>query len=287
MIKLLPLRQKGLVCPPACRLTNSIYSKIVRRYYADRDCPFGPPHGDRRYYLTDSTNAHDSSVGTRLLKAIETISISPADAKAIAEGYINQSKERFPELEDWDHRVNAADKIVGRYSRLAALVGTASGLPGVIPGLGTAVSIVGGATADSLVCMKLQVDMCMCLAAAFNYDINSEDGKHLAFLIAATGSAQRAGVKVGAQVGSKAGVRMIRQYLKGAALQAVKQAFRRVGVTFTRKAVERAIPFGIGAAIGGAANYGLTRYVGRQAKQWFIIDLTSESGGMVPSPNPE
>ena len=111
--------------------------------------------------------------------------------------------------------MNAADKIVGRYSRLAALVGTATGLPGVIPGLGTAVSMVGGATADSLVCMKLQVDMCVCLAAAFNYDITSEDGKHLAFLIAATGSAQRAGVKVGAQVSSKAGVRVIRQYLKG------------------------------------------------------------------------
>ena len=230
--------------------------------------------------MTDSTSESDGSVGSRLLKAIETIAISPEDAQAIAEGYINQSKERFPEREDWDHRVNAADKIVGRFSRLAALVGTATGLPGVIPGLGTAVSLVGGATADSLVCMKLQVDMCMCLAAAFNYDITSEDGKHLAFLIAATGSAQRAGVKVGARVGSKAGVRMIRQYLKGAALQAVRQAFRRVGITFTRKAVEKVIPFGIGAAIGGAANYGLTRYVGRQAKQWFIIDQSSEPAGV-------
>ena len=69
---------------------------------------------------------------------------------------------------------------------------------------------------------------------------------------------------------------MLRQYLKGAALQAVKQAFRRVGVTFTRKAVEKAVPFGIGAAVGGAANYGLTRYVGHQAKQWLIIDQTMD-----------
>ena len=84
---------------------------------------------------------------------------------------------------------------------------------------------------------------------------------------------------------------MLRQYLKGTALQAVKQAFRRAGVTFTRKALEKAIPFGIGAGIGGVANYGLTRYVGRQAKQWFIIDQTmdprdagddSSSEGMPP-----
>ena len=56
--------------------------------------------------------------------------------------------------------------------------------------------------------------MCLYLAAAFNYDITSEDGRHLAFLLAATGSAQRAGVKVSAEVGSKAGVRMILQYPK-------------------------------------------------------------------------
>ena len=57
------------------------------------------------------------------------------------------------------------------------MVGGATALPGIIPGLGTAVAMVGGATADSLVGMKLQVDMCMCLAAVFKYDITSEDGK--------------------------------------------------------------------------------------------------------------
>ena len=210
--------------------------------------------------------------GSRLLRAVEAIAILAEDAQAIAKQYLDQSKERFPADEDWRHQLRAADKIIGRYSRLAAMVGTASGLPGIIPGLGTAIAVVGGATADSVICMKLQVDMCMCLAAVFEYDIVSEDGKHLAFLIAATGTAQRAGVETGARIGSQAGVRMLRQYLKGTALQAVKQAFRRVGITFTRKAVEKAIPFGVGAGIGGAANYWLTRYVGRQAKQWFIID---------------
>ena len=229
--------------------------------------------------------------GSRLLRAVEAIAISPRDANSIAERYLQQSRDRFPDSESWDHQLRAADKIIGRYSRLAAYFGSATGLPGIIPGLGTAVAIVGGAAADSLVCMKLQVDMCMCLAAVFKYDITSEDGKHLAFLIAATGSAQHAGVEAGVRLGSKAGVRMLRQYLKGAALRAVKQAFKRVGVTFTRKAVEKAIPFGIGAAVGGVANYGLTRYVGHQAKQWFVIDQTTDSqdtvdDGLCPDPPP-
>ena len=217
--------------------------------------------------------------GSRLLRAIEVIAISSEDAKAIADGYIIQSRQRFPSDSEWNHQLRAGSKIVGRYSRLAMMVGGATSLPGIIPGLGTAVAMVGGVTADSVVCMKLQVDMCKCLAAAFKYDITSEDGKHLVFLIAATGSVQRAGVEAGARVGSKAGVSMLRQYLKGGALQATKQAFRRVGVTFTRKAAEKAIPFGIGAIVGAGANYGLTRYVGHQAKQWFIIDRTANNDG--------
>ena len=151
--------------------------------------------------------------GSRLLKAIDAIAISPNDAIAIADRYCDQSREKFPTDSEWQHQLRAADKIIGRYARLTMMVGGATGLPGIIPGLGTAVAMIGGGATDSLVCMKLQVDMCMCLAATFKYDIRSEDGKHLAFLIAATGSAQRAGVGVGAQVGSKAGVRLLRQYL--------------------------------------------------------------------------
>ena len=105
--------------------------------------------------------------------------------------------------------------------------------------------------------------------------VASEDVRYFAFL-AATGSVQRVAGKGATTIGSQDGVHMLRQYLKGGALQAVKQALRQVAVTFTRKALERAIPFGIGAAIGGGANYGLTRDVGHQAKQWFIIDQTME-----------
>ena len=71
---------------------------------------------------------------------------------------------------------------------------------------------------------------------------------------------------------------MIHQYLKGPALKAVKQAFRAVGINFTRTNLVKVIPFGVGASIGGAGNYLLTRYVGRQAKEWFIIDQTDGPG---------
>jgi hypothetical protein len=114
--------------------------------------------------------------------------------------------------------------------------------------------------------------MCYCLSEIYGYDITSEDAQHLSFLIAAGGTLEKAGVSGGTKLATQAGVRMLRQYLKGATLQAVKELFKKVGITFTRKAAEKALPFGVGVVIGGAANYGLTRYVGKQAKKWYQID---------------
>ena len=65
---------------------------------------------------------------------------------------------------------------------------------------------------------------------------------------------------------------MIRQYLKGSALTVVKELFKRVGITFTRKALEKAIPFGVGVAVSATVNYGLTRFVGAAALNWFVLD---------------
>lgn len=64
---------------------------------------------------------------------------------------------------------------------------------------------------------------------------------------------------------------MIQQYLKGSTLQAVKEIFKKVGVTFTRKALEKSIPYGVGVIIGFSANKGLTWYVGKKAKDFFAI----------------
>ena len=215
---------------------------------------------------------------SRLLRVVEAIAISPEEAMATVDGYMSQSRIRHSTDSEWDHKIRVADKIIQRYSKYAMVVGAATGLPAVVPGLGTLVSAAGSAVADAAVSMKLQVDMCMCLAQVFGNDVSTDEGRYLAFLIASTGSVQREVDEDGVRVGSEAGVDMVRSYLRGAALQAVKQAFRKVGVSFTRKAFQKAFPFGVGVFIGGSANYALTRHVGREAKQWFIIDSVSAEG---------
>ncbi len=68
---------------------------------------------------------------------------------------------------------------------------------------------------------------------------------------------------------------MLRQYLKGATLQAMKELFKKLGIVFTCKALEKALPFGIEVNIGSGANYALTKYVGTETTAWFVLDRDS------------
>lgn len=214
----------------------------------------------------------DDDKASRLLKGVQAIAIHPKGVKALVTQYRKRFEDANPQAGHADLQHLIAEAIITRYAKLAGASGGVTALAGVIPGLGTVAAMLGGGLADAAVCMKLQVDMCMCLAETFDWDVTTEDARHLAFLIAAGGTLEKAGVEASTRIASKAGVTMLRQYLKGAALQTVKQLFKRVGITFTRKAIEKAVPFGVGVAIGAGANLALTKYVGRSAKRWFVIE---------------
>lgn len=190
--------------------------------------------------------------------------------------YFALSRDANPSANKHRHQELVADKIISRYCRLSATSGGVTALAGVVPGLGTVAAMLGGGMTDAAVSMKLQVDMTMCLAETFGWDLDTEDARHLAFLIAAGGTLEKAGAEAATRVASKAGVTMLRQYLKGAALVTVKEFFKKLGIVFTRKALEKALPFGIGVVIGSSANYALTKYVGNAAKGWFIIDRNKD-----------
>ena len=140
-----------------------------------------------------------------------------------------------------------------------------------MPGLGTAIATFGGATADAALSMKYQIEMTMAIATVYDHNIEIEEKKRLCFIVAGLGAINEAAKEGGKAVGTKAFVKMTQQYLKGATLQAVKEIFKKVGVTFTRKAVEKSIPFGVGVIIGFSANKGLTWYVGNKAKDFFAV----------------
>ena len=220
---------------------------------------------------TMDTNASNENDKPALLKAIEIILADPAHIKREALKLKERHQKKFFDLPEDKINAKVAKKIISNYSYLTAFIGGASALTGVIPGLGTVIASFGGATADAALTMKYQIEMTMALATVYGYDIEVEEQKRICLIVAGLGAINEGAKKGGAQVGAKAFVKMTQRYLRGATLQAVKEIFKRVGITFTRKAAEKAIPFGVGVIIGFSANKGLTWYVGNRAKAFFSI----------------
>lgn len=214
-------------------------------------------------------NEVDLSDGGSLLKAVEVVVADPEKIKKEALQILEKVRKSNSSLEDADARRVAADKIISKYSYYSAFSGGLTALAGVIPGLGTAVSVTGGATADLVASIKFQVEMTMAIATIYDYDIGVEENKKICFLVAGLGAIGQAAKEGGKQVGSKAFVKMTQQYLQKGALVAVKEVFKRIGISFTKKAMIKAIPFGVGVVVGSTVNKGLALYVGSKAIDFF------------------
>ena len=207
-----------------------------------------------------------------LLKAIELVLADPASIKKEALQLKNKYVSRYGSDRSEDEvNAYAADKIISNYSYYTAFVGGTTALTGVIPGLGTVLAAFGGETADAALSMKYQIEMTMAIATIYGHDITIEEEKRLYLMVAGLGAINEATKAGSKELGKTASVKMMQQYLKGATLQTVKEIFKKVGITFTRKAAEKAIPFGIGVVIGFSANKGLTWYVGTKARDFFSV----------------
>jgi hypothetical protein len=115
--------------------------------------------------------------------------------------------------------------------------------------------------------------MTMAIATVYGHDILLEEEKRICYIIAGLGAINEAAKEGGKAIGSKAFISVVQKNLQGASLVAVKEIFKKVGITFTRKALEKAIPFGVGVVIGFSANKGLTWYVGSKARDFFTADV--------------
>ncbi len=205
-----------------------------------------------------------------LLNALELILADPADIKRETQNLAHRYETKYSSKKSEDEiREMVAKKIISNYSYFAAFSGGATALTGVVPGLGTILAAFGGAAADTALMMKYQIEMVMALAVAYGHNIEKEEERRLCMVVAGLGAISEPAKQGGKNVGSKAFVRMVREHLKRGTLVAVKAVFKKVGITFTRKGLEKAIPFGVGVVIGATTNKGLTMYVGSKARNFF------------------
>lgn len=224
------------------------------------------------YSNSEQQNTNQEDDKPILLKAVELVLADPIQIKKEVITLKRKYEDKYAKRKSTD-KINelVIDKIISNYSYYSAFVGGATALTGVIPGLGTVIATFGGATADAAMSMKYQIEMTMAIATVCNHDIELEEEKRLCMIIAGLGAITEAAKEGGKRIGSKAFIKIVQQNLKGATLQAVKEIFKRVGITFTRKALEKAIPFGIGVVIGFTANKGLTWYVGNKVKDFYLL----------------
>ncbi|NEA42997.1 hypothetical protein [Streptomyces sp. SID11385] len=201
---------------------------------------------------------------SRLQKTVEMIAITPEAATKLVDGYRTTFEAKYKRKpESLEDKRRIATRIIGRYSKLAAVSGAVTAAPSVIPGVGTAVAVLGGGITDIAAALKLQIDMCMCLVEVYETELSNEDKKHLAFLLALAGSVEQMASKSGKAAVLKIAEKLVYQYLRGPALVTIKQLFKRVSITFTQKAMAKAIPAGVGVAFSSSTNYVLTTMVGK------------------------
>ena len=229
---------------------------------------------------TEATATLTEVLDSNLLeRAIRKIARSSDASKRLASKRTSQVRTKNSGASDLELKTKAAKIIVRGHALRSGIAGGGTGMLGAIPGVGTAAAISAGVSTDFVLQMKADVDMCHALVYVFKPHMREDEAFSLAVTLATYGRMEKRGVKelggAATKLASKAGVKIVRQQLRGSALIATKQAFKRVGIVFTRKAVEKAIPFGVGAVIGSGVNASITTYVGHQARKWLELDATT------------
>lgn len=200
---------------------------------------------------------------------IGSLSGNPTEIKKESLRLLASYREKYGDkLTEEEIRRKAANKIISNYSYCSAFTGGATSLAGIVPGIGTAIAALGGVSADVVLSMKFQIDMVMAIAAVYGHDIEEEYVQQTSFLVAGIGKLNFA-VDEGKRIGAKAFANIMNQYLKKGSQQAAKEITKKLGIQVSGKALQKAIPFGVGVIIGFTANKTLTWYIGRKARDYF------------------
>jgi hypothetical protein len=165
---------------------------------------------------------------------------------------------------------DVARMLVYQRSKLAAITGAASALPGAFPGVGTAAEI-GAGLADAVALVYAQVALVLAVAAAFDHDLDAHEDRaaDVRVVLALDAGVARFG-KHGPELADGHRLDPRDRSLSAdlnrelGALVVKRTARRRV-----RTLLGREIPFGVGVAIGAGANFRAMRHTGRTALRYY------------------
>lgn len=220
--------------------------------------------------MTESENKESVNEKPPLLVAVEMLLADPATTRKDALELLRKFETKYSEkLTNEKIKDKVADKIISNYSYYAGVVGGATALTGVIPGIGTVVASFGGATADAALSIKNQIEMIMSIATVYGVDITVEKERQMCFIIAGLGIIYETAEMTGEKVSTAEFVSLTKKYITDATIAVVKKLFKKAGMILSKKALSKAIPFGAGVIISFSANKGTTWFIGNKAKAFF------------------
>jgi uncharacterized protein (DUF697 family) len=226
--------------------------------------------GEKAQTVVIMQRTHQQNHSPALLKAIELILASPKEIIQKVGKAKEKSRRCNNRMEsDGKFKDRVADSLIAAYSTKAGLSGGATALVGIVPGIGTAAELFGGATADMALCLKYQVEMCMALACLYGHDIETEADRKKYFIIAGLGALNTETLKQGSEQAARLFTTLVQRSLRNAGFDAVHFLFKKLSIRLGKKAFQKAIPFGVGVVVGFSSNKALTWMVGRKAKVFF------------------
>jgi hypothetical protein len=165
---------------------------------------------------------------------------------------------------------DVARLLVYQRSKLSAITGAVSSLPGAFPGVGTATEI-GAGLADAVALVYSQVALVMAVASAFDHDLDAHEDRaaDVRVVLALEAGVARFG-KHGPELADGKRLDPRDRSLSAelnrelGALVVKRTARRRV-----RTLLGREIPFGVGVAIGAGSNFKAMRHTGRTALRYY------------------
>lgn len=194
--------------------------------------------------MTDpNTNQPAPTPQTSLMQAITDQMIGAIDQtdEQAAAGSVARLQQRHPEATPDE----LAERIIRDRSIQAAAVGAATSGAAIVPGLGTAATLVFGVAADLRMTYKIQSELVLELAALYGRPVNLDNKRYV----------------VGLVTGMSAGANQVVRKT-GAAL--AEQASKRLA----QRAVAKSIPI-VGVAASAGVNLAATYLIGRRAQAYF------------------
>ena len=204
-----------------------------------------------------NTSQSSEADARRVIRVVERLVADSDDIEAICE----KARRAAASAPDELHRERRAVRyIIRHYSNLTALGGGASGLPGLLPVVGSVFSVFGAGALDAVLALKFELEMALALSSLAGFDIEEPKERKFAFLLACASLADAYAADKEPTLAQVVDIAMGEFSTREMSKSLIKM-MARVIVMMTAKRMTRFVPF-VSLAVGASVNKVMSAHTG-------------------------